>query len=52
MLGFKASKIQIKLWGDRICKDEQLFPLELLHIHDSNSIKIFEIQGLFLNLGN
>jgi hypothetical protein len=47
----KAPTIQIK-WDDRICKDEQLLPLELLQIRNGMWTKNSGRQGLFQDLGN
>jgi hypothetical protein len=43
----QAPKFEMKIWGDRIWKGEQLLPLELLQIRDENWIKIFRSQCSF-----
>jgi hypothetical protein len=46
-LGSRAPKIKRKLWDDRICKDEQLFPSEILRFMMEIELKIWQVKVYF-----
>jgi hypothetical protein len=46
---FQSSKNSNGIWGNNIWKDEQLLPLDILHIRDGNWIKNLGSQDLFLS---